>query len=208
MKLGNPWTFGILFMCAFCYFAWNNFELPKVFWTKTAETNGIVIESSNVARLPHHLGQLITFAYEVDDSIYFGQHKVNHAKYTFRNIGSKLKLQYAITNPSNFEVLNYYQFDNYSPKARYLWQEGFRDYDELCLENGIIKLDHKTKGGALVGSTLGQSRHKSDTIQIVPIFKAFKQENIIMKLVKRKSHKNETLFDVCSNKSYWRVTKS
>lgn len=207
MKLGNPWTFGILFMCAFCYFAWNNFELPKVFLGKTEETKAIVFDSRSVPRF-RGLGQLITFAYQVDDSIYFGKHKVNHAKYQSRPIGSKLNIRYLVNDPSNFEVLNYYQFNDYLDRHKYLWQEDFKNYNELYIENGIVKLQHKTEGGKLIDALLGQSKTYKDTTLVVPIFKPFTAENTVMCLIKNKSYKKETLQDTISKKNYWRLTKS
>lgn len=206
MKLGNPWTFGILFICVFCYLAWNNFTLPKVFWSKTEETKAIVIESQSVPRL-RHLGQLITFAYQVGDSIYFGKHKVNHAKYPSRPIGSTLRLKYALNNPSDFEVLEYYRFHNYTKRHQYIWQEGFGDYDELYFENGIVKMLQKTDQGRLTNSFIGHSKTNADTTIVVPIFKPFTSENTVMYLERTKSYQKEILLDTLSKKRYWRISK-
>ena len=206
MKLGNPWTFGILFMAAFCYLAWNNFELPKFYRVETTETQGIVIDSKSVPRLGR-MGQLIIFTYQVGDSIYIGKHRVNHAKYQSRPIGSKLQIRYVADDPSDFEVLNFYQFSDYSGRHKYLWQEDFKDYDELYIENGIVKLEHKTEGGELLDAFLGQSKTNKDTTLVVPIFKPFTPENTVMCLIKSKSYKKETLLDTISKKNYWRITK-
>lgn len=207
MKLGNPWTFGILFMCAFCYFAWNNFELPKVFWTETAETKAIVIDYKSVPTHRYYHSQLIIFAYQVQDSMYIGRHTVNHRKFQDRSIGSKLEIEYAVNNPSNFKVLNYYQFHDYSWPARYLWQENFGEYDELYMENGIVKLDHKTNGGKLKSSFLGQSKKVDGATWVVPMFESFKPENMAMYLVQTEDHRNDTLLDSVSQKKYWRIKK-
>ncbi|WP_417599730.1 hypothetical protein [Owenweeksia hongkongensis] len=210
MKLGNPWTFGILFMAVFSYLAWNNFELPTFLFGEVKETVGIVIvDTKKVATLPRGgFSQLIVFAYRIEDSTYIGRQTINPRKYSFRPIGSKLKLRYSKSDPTKFEVLSYYQFHSYSHKKEYLWQESFKGYDELYMENGIVKLQHKTEGGKLIDTFLGQSKTYKDTTLVVPIFKPFTPENTVICLVKSKSYKKETLQDKISKKSYWRATKS
>lgn len=44
MRKSKPWIFGLIFISVFVYLAWNNFEMPTIFWGKTNMTTGKIID--------------------------------------------------------------------------------------------------------------------------------------------------------------------
>lgn len=104
MKRINPWTVGIIGLGAFIYLALNNFKIPFGFWTSTAETKAVVIETA-IGFGPRGMGftQIITIQYQIGDSIYIKKKKLSQ-RVSKKEIGTEVLIEFAISDPSKYEV--------------------------------------------------------------------------------------------------------
>lgn len=105
MQNKNPWIVGILALGVFLYLAWNNFETPFAPWTKTKKVTAEIVENVN-GYGPKGMGftQIITLSYQVDDSVYLQKKKLSQ-RTNKKEVGSKVLIEYALKNPSTFEII-------------------------------------------------------------------------------------------------------
>jgi hypothetical protein len=105
---GNPAVFAILFLIIAGYLMWNNFELPTIFFGKTAKTKGYVEKIDIVRGIKgRRYYQKTFYYYNVTDSIYKDNFTAG-ARHRLQNIGDSLLIEYSISNPSKNEVIGFY----------------------------------------------------------------------------------------------------
>lgn len=91
------------------YLGINNFELPTFFlFVKTAETKGEVTTADWINGIKGHPTQLVTYNYEVNDSIYIDKFKGRRSG-GLQAIGDKILIKYSIDNPGKNKVVGYYR---------------------------------------------------------------------------------------------------
>ena len=105
---GNPAVFAILFLIVAGYLMWNHFELPTLFFGKTAKTKGYV-EKIDLVRGIKGRGyyQKTYYFYNVNDSIYKDDFTASK-KHGLQNIGDSLLIEYSISSPSKNKVAGFY----------------------------------------------------------------------------------------------------
>lgn len=105
---GNPAVFAILFLIVAFYLMWNNFELPTIFFGKTAKTKGYV-EKIDIVRGIKGIGyyQKAYYFYTVEDSIYKDDFTTGK-RYGNQQIGDSLLIKYSVSKPSKNEIIGFY----------------------------------------------------------------------------------------------------
>ena len=109
MAKHNPGIIGIVGVGIFIYLAWNNFEIPFAPWTKTSETNAVIIDN-RLGYGPKGMGyaQIITISYQIEDSVYIQKKKLS-PRVDKKEIGSQVLIEYAVKDPGRFEIKGFYK---------------------------------------------------------------------------------------------------
>ena len=94
-----------LFIIAFVYLAWNNYDLPSFYIGDTSECEA---EITDINLMADAVGrsktrQLITYVYTVNDSTYTGRKSINK-RYSRKKIGDTITIKYSINDPSNHNI--------------------------------------------------------------------------------------------------------
>lgn len=164
-------VFLIFFFIGFVYLAWNNFQLPVFFLGETAITKGKII---NYGRGNNGEGfkPIITYAYRVDDSLYFHQkRKQVYLKEEKSEVGRSLKIKYEVEDPSKHSIEGYYKFDMPRIRASFLatTRSGLR---EIFLRNDIITVKESDSVGTIYNEYMGELFFWDDTLEVHKILTA------------------------------------
>ncbi len=99
----------IVFLGSFFYLGINHFIIPKVFlFQETKEVKGKVTKVKNITRIRGYQLELATYQYIIDDSVYVDSLKAGQRE-GHQEIGDKLLIEYALSNPAKNRVIGYYR---------------------------------------------------------------------------------------------------
>ncbi len=163
MSRSNSWIFGLIFLAAFVYVAWNGFELPKFIFGKTDITTGKIVNTY------HKWGvrwggsyQRLKFVYSVNDSVYFNFTTVGE-KYGRQNIGNRVKIKYSLQNPKKCKVDAFYNDYQNSDEEKFHTNENI-GLSEISLTNGLYTFIKYGEQGKIIFENIGEYRFKNDSL--------------------------------------------
>ncbi len=171
----NPWALGIIFLGAFIYFAWNNFEMPLIFGGETTEIDGKII---NIKTVPGLMGQgfvqKATFIYRVGKISYIDNTTVDNRN-EIQRVGNKVRLVFRKNRPKKNKVIGFY-----ANKSFYIYEKekGGKNrfyskkesgYYQVDLINGLSIYTEYGYNGKIIQKIYGDLYKRNDTL----IFKNF-----------------------------------
>ncbi len=99
----------LLFLGFIIYLGYNNFELTPIFlFDKTNQTKGTVIDTKVTLGVKGSYLQLVTYEYQVGDSLYSDKFKAGR-KQGKQKIGDKLLIKYSVDKPRKNEIIGYFR---------------------------------------------------------------------------------------------------
>ena len=99
----------MLFLGAFCWLAWNHFEIPEIHWfTKTSKVKGVVTEVRTTYEMRGWPYQRTEYQYTVEDSTYIDKFLAG-TREGYQNVGDSLLIEYDVNAPENDEVIGFYR---------------------------------------------------------------------------------------------------
>ena len=201
MKAANPWTLGILFLSCFCYFAWNNFETPSIFLGRSDVTQAVVVDYSFGNGHLKNQVQIATLAFLVNDSTYFYRTRLD-GKQALKNIGSKVQVEYSISNPSNYRIDRYFKSSSEKNILKFSrFDEGVNTVHQLS--NGIFGTKTFSLKGDELTSKYQRFKIKGDTLQTFPLFQTRKDSLILESyLLLKYSEDNVSLIEINTGIDY------
>lgn len=103
MKAG-AYIFGLFLIIGFLWFAFNEFELPRVLFGETKKTLAIIksIDKRHAGRGVYY--QVLHYEFEINDSIFEGQSNTGIIK-SPKSIGDTLVIEFRVSNPVEHKVL-------------------------------------------------------------------------------------------------------
>ncbi|HAD97750.1 MAG TPA: hypothetical protein DCG19_10115 [Cryomorphaceae bacterium] len=188
-------------MIIIAYMAWNNFETPTIFWSETGYTQAVVTKHKLVPGFARGYAEKVTYAYRVGDSLYSFRMQLNRRK-GWRSIGSKMKIKYQLSNPQKHVIDAYYVSDFHQRKDLYRWS-GLYQYNELIIENGVVKFDRYGERGKLLSHYVGQAWEQDDTLLITDLLMPLVSQNVRMTFIKERHLQNGMFYvDLRTGKQY------
>ncbi|RKD92220.1 DUF3592 domain-containing protein [Mangrovibacterium diazotrophicum] len=159
----TPWAFGLVFISVFAYLAWNNFELPTIFWEETKVTTGKVVDLSlGYSTQGDGYIQSVKYAYSVNGITYYGFKKVGK-RFGIQQIGNRVKIQYSGLNPEKRKVEGFYRDFKNSDPDKFHSNEKI-GYSEISLVNGIFRFKKFGREGKTVEEFTGEYRVTNDSL--------------------------------------------
>lgn len=105
----TPYLFALIFIGLFLYFGFNKFELPTFFiFDKTEKVQGTVVETGLTHGIKGRYYQLVTYQYQVGDSMYTDNFKAGNRE-GLQKVGNRILIEYAVNKPQKNEVIGYYR---------------------------------------------------------------------------------------------------
>lgn len=99
----------LLFLGLIIYIGYNNFKLtPNFLFDKTNQTKGTVIDTKLTLGIKGSYLQLVTYEYQVGDSLYSDKFKAGR-KQGKQKIGDKLLIKYSVCKPQKNEIIGYFR---------------------------------------------------------------------------------------------------
>lgn len=194
LNMKNPWTFTILILIFFGYFAWNNFELPLL--GKTEKVIGKIYEIKPQPGL-RGMGfvQGISFFYSLNKKRYEG-HYVSNSRNDLQKVGNSISLNVLVSNPERFKVIGFFKQSHYKNSIEKFYSNYLNGHSELLIENNIYKqTDYfDSKDSTIVIN--GWIKQRSDnSIILIPTKQTILRDNRIIQ-TKILSETKENIFDI------------
>jgi hypothetical protein len=105
----GPIILVIVFIASFFYLGINHFVVPKTFlFQETKEVKGKVTNVKNIIGIRGYQYELATYQYVIFDSVYVDSLKAGQRE-GHQEIGDRLLIEYAVSNPAKNRVIGYYR---------------------------------------------------------------------------------------------------
>lgn len=163
MRKSSAWIFGLAFISAFAYLAWNNFEMPTIFWGKTNLTTGKIIEINiGHGALGQGYMQNVKYAFTVNDKVYYDLKKVDK-RFGKQQIGNRVEIEYSVRDPERKKVKGFYKDFKNSDEEKFYSSEKV-GYSEIALTNGVFTLKKFGDQGKIVDEFIGEYKFEKDSL--------------------------------------------
>ena len=104
-----PYIFALLFIGLIFYLGFNHFKLPTLFiFDKTEKSKGTVTNTEWTYGVKGYRLQLVTYKFEVNDSIYTDKFKAGQRE-GIQKIGDEILIEYSVDRPDKNDVVGYYR---------------------------------------------------------------------------------------------------
>ena len=205
MRNLNPWSFAILFISAFAYLAWNNFEIPTIFVSESREIDGHIYDLNVV---PGFMGygytQVIKYVYVADDAYYRGIKKLD-TKDATQAIGNRIGIKFSVNDPDYHEISKFYPGFGSSLPITYFTTK-INGYNQIEMTNGIIQYKEFGDSGKVVVDLIGSCIIDKELLTFTPY--DFGNSDKVPDYIKFKYQNDEsniTLIDMRTNAIYKRM---
>ncbi len=163
MRQNNPWAFGLVFLMIFAYLAYNNFELPTIFFGETKIVAGKII-NIQVERDTRGTGyvQNIKYVYAVNGN-YLLDKKIVGKKYGVQYLGNNVKIEYSVKNPHRNKVLGFRKIFRTTNKETFFAAKKV-GYYQIDLINDMFFYTDFADYGKIIDERIGSYSLKDDTL--------------------------------------------
>lgn len=167
MNKSNPWAFGIIFIIISIFILTNETNWSLYFTRNKKETKAYVYKTKvGYGTAGKGYKQFVHYTYEVDGKMYKDWKKIGN-KYVWQHIGNTLTVKYAVDNPKNNQVIQFYNEYSQSKEAAYLSLKK-QGYYQIELINGLYFFKDYGKEGKLLREETGTYERTVDTFSLKP----------------------------------------